>query len=168
MSSSENTVMRPALMDDMPHLLSINNDSIMNSTSNYCYEPQTLEDQQKWFEDRIAKNFPVIVVEYGGAIIGFGTYGSFRERIGFRFTVEHSVYLRPGNTGKGIGSLLMTELIQLAKAQGMHNMIACIDGANTGSIRFHERLGFQNVGTIKEVGYKFDRWLDMTLMQLTL
>lgn len=101
-------------------------------------------------------------------VIGFGYYSEFRFREAYKFTVEHSVYVHPNHHGKGIGKLLLTELIRLAKAQNLHTMIGVIDSENTGSIAFHEKMGFETVGVIKESGYKFDRWLSSVFMQLML
>jgi phosphinothricin acetyltransferase len=95
-------------------------------------------------------------------------YSEFRFREAYKFTVEHSVYVSENHIGKGIGKLLLSELIQLAKAQGLHTMIGVIDSENQGSIAFHEQFGFKTVGIIKESGYKFDRWLDSVFVQLLL
>ena len=159
---------RPATTNDLENILAIVNHSILHSTANYNYEIQTLEIQKQWFEDKIAKKMPVIVADYNGKAIGFGTYGQFREKIGYQFTIEHSVYVTEDFIGKGIGQLLLTALITLAKEQGFHNMIGAIDAENLGSIAFHEKFGFQVAGTIREVGYKFDHWLDLVFMQLIL
>lgn len=157
---------RPAIEEDLKNILDIVNHSILYSTANYNYEIQTLETQKKWFEDKKSKKFPVIVADYQGKAIGFATYGTFREKIGYQFTVEHSVYVNDDFQGKGIGKLLLTKLILLAKEQGFHNMIGAIDAENLESIAFHEKFGFKIAGTIKEVGYKFDHWLDLVFMQL--
>lgn len=159
---------RPATTNDLENILAIVNHAILHSTANYNYEIQTLEIQKQWFEDKQSKKMPVIVADYNGKAIGFATYGSFREKIGYQFTIEHSVYVTDDFIGKGIGKLLLTELIKLAKEQGFHNMIGAIDAENLGSIAFHEKFGFKVAGTIREVGYKFDHWLDLVFMQLIL
>jgi phosphinothricin acetyltransferase len=159
------TKIRTATTIDLVKILEIVNYSILHSTANYNYEIQTLENQLKWFEDKNSKNMPVIVAECDGLVVGFGTYGPFREKIGYQFTVEHSVYVAEPIIGKGIGGLLLKELIQLAKAQGLHVMIGAIDATNSSSIAFHEKYGFKVCGTIKEVGFKFDHWLDLVFMQ---
>jgi phosphinothricin acetyltransferase len=122
----------------------------------------------QWFEDKLAKKFPVIVADYNGVAVGFGSYGTFREKIGYQYTVEHSVYVAEAFIGKGIGKLLLSHLIQLAKDEGYHTMIGGIDAANTGSIAFHKKLGFVENGILKEVGFKFGQWLDLQFMQLLL
>ncbi|HEX8563387.1 MAG TPA: GNAT family N-acetyltransferase [Flavobacterium sp.] len=159
---------RAATIDDVPAILEIVNYSIINTTANYNYEPQTLEVQQQWFNGKIAHGFPVIVAEDNAHVAGFGAYGTFREKIGYQFTVEHSVYVSEEKIGKGIGKLLLSELISDAKRQGYHTMIGGIDASNTSSIAFHAKFGFIECGVIKEAGYKFGRWLDLLFMQLIL
>ncbi|WP_166924113.1 GNAT family N-acetyltransferase [Flavobacterium poyangense] len=161
-------LLRPATRNDLKEILDIVNYSILNTTANYSYDVQTLEEQTKWFENKQTKNLPVIVADLDGKVVGFGSYGPFREKIGYQYTIEHSVYVVDNVIGKGIGSKLLTEIIQLAKEQGYHVMIGAIDADNAGSIAFHERFGFVVTGTIREVGYKFDHWLDLVFMQLLL
>lgn len=163
-----NLTIRPAKLEDLDKILEIVNHSILHTTANYNYDIQTLEVQTKWFEDKKTKNMPVVVADLNGEVVGFGSYGQFREKIGYQYTVEHSVYVVDDVIGKGIGSKLLTELIRLAKEQGFHVMIGAIDGDNAGSIAFHEKFGFTAIGTIREVGYKFDHWLDLVFMQLIL
>lgn len=159
---------RPAVFSDIDTILEIVNHEILHSTSIYDYEPRDFETQKLWFEDKLAKKLPVIVAEFENGTIGYATYGSFRDKIGFQYTVEHSIYIADEFTGKGVGKLLLAELIQLAKKQGYHVMIGAIDAENPGSIAFHRKFGFKAAGTIHEAGYKFDRWLDLVFMQLTL
>jgi len=163
-----NIKLRPATSNDLEKILEIVNHSILHTTANYNYDVQTLEVQTKWFEDKNAKKLPIVVADLDGEVAGFGSYGQFREKIGYQYTVEHSVYVVDHVIGKGIGSQLLTELIRLAKEQGYHCMIGAIDADNAGSIAFHERFGFTAAGTIREVGYKFDHWLDLVFMQLLL
>ncbi|MEL1253656.1 N-acetyltransferase family protein [Flavobacterium sp. DGU38] len=163
-----NITLRLAKSTDLEKILEIVNHSILHTTANYSYDIQTIEVQTKWFEDKLSKNLPVVVADLDGEVVGFGSYGQFREKIGYQYTVEHSVYVVDHVTGKGIGSKILTELIRLAKEQGYHVMIGAIDADNAGSIAFHERFGFVATGTIREVGYKFDHWLDLVFMQLIL
>ena len=163
-----NIILRQATTHDLQKILDIVNYSIIHTTANYNYDIQTIEIQTKWFEDKIAKNLPVVVADLDGEVVGFGSYGQFREKIGYQYTVEHSVYVVDNVIGKGIGSQLLTELIRLAKEQGYHVMIGAIDADNAGSIAFHEKFGFVATGTIREVGYKFDHWLNLVFMQLIL
>nr|WP_294937088.1 GNAT family N-acetyltransferase [uncultured Flavobacterium sp.] len=159
---------RQATAEDIPQVLEIINHEIIHSTSIWEYDIRTLEQQMAIFDDKKAKDFPFIVAEKNGMIVGFGTYGPFRFKIGYKFTVEHSVYIHKDFIGNGIGSTILNELIELAKLQDLHTMIGVIDSENMGSISFHERLGFKKVGHIKETGFKFGRWLDSVFVQLLL
>lgn len=159
---------RKATLEDVPRILDIVNHAILHTTSNYLYEEQSIENQINWFEEKLAKNFPVIVAVYNETVIGFGTYGTFREKIGYQYTVEHSVYVDNLYIGKGIGTLLLTALIAQAKSEGYHVMVGGIDAANEGSIAFHKKFGFTENGVLKAVGFKFNQWLDLQFMQLIL
>jgi phosphinothricin acetyltransferase len=163
-----NIQIRPATTADLPAILEMVNHSILTSTANYHYDPETLEQREAWFSDHQKKEMPVVVAVYAGNTIGFGAYGQFREKIGYRFTVEHSVYVAEGFHGRGVGSQLLAKLIESAKAQGIHSMIAGIDADNTGSIEFHRKFGFETVAHFREIGFKFGRWLDVVFMQLFL
>lgn len=159
---------RNATSSDLSSILEIVNHAIANSTAIYDYDARTLEEQTLIFENKKANGFPIFVIEAENKILGFGTYDTFRTKIGYRFTVEHSVYVKEGFAGKGIGALLLQKLIDTAKEEKYHVMIGVIDASNENSIRFHERFGFQSMGILKEVGFKFDRWLDANLMTLKL
>lgn len=150
---------------DVTTILEIINYNILNSTALYDYNIRTIEQQRAIFEDKLKKGFPVIVAESNDEVVGFGFYSEFRFREAYKFTVEHSVYAHQNHVGKGIGKLILTELIALAKAQKLHTMIGVIDSENTSSIEFHEKFGFTTVGIIKETGFKFDRWLHSVFVQ---
>ncbi len=160
--------LRNASVEDLTSILSIVNHSILHTTAIYDYEPRTMAQQQVWFDEKINLGCPIIVAQLNNDVIGFGTYGSFRVKIAYQFTVEHSVYVAEDYIGKGVGKLLLAELISIAKSQNYHAMIGCIDAENKGSIAFHEKFGFKISGNLKQVGFKFDRWLDLVLMQLLL
>ena len=159
---------RPYQTQDTQAILDIINYNILHSTALYDYNIRTYEQQKAILDDKLSKNFPVIVAEADGQVVGFGMYSEFRFREAYKFTVEHSVYVANDYHGKGIGNLLLAELIALAKAQKLHTMIAVIDAENQGSVSFHEKFGFKTVGIIKESGYKFNRWLHSVFMQLIL
>jgi phosphinothricin acetyltransferase len=156
---------RPYRIEDAQAILDIINYNILNSTALYDYEPRSLENQIAIFDDKIKKGFPIIVATENEVVVGFGYYSEFRFREAYKFTVEHSVYAHPNHIGKGIGKLIMESLIDLAKAQKLHTMIGVIDSENQSSIDFHEKFGFEIVGTIKDSGFKFDRWLHSVFMQ---
>jgi phosphinothricin acetyltransferase len=159
---------RPYKTEDTQAILAIINHTILHSTALYDYAIRSYEQQKNILEDKINKNFPVIVAELDGNVVGFGMYSEFRFREAYKFTVEHSVYVNENFHGKGIGKLLLQELIVLARKQKLHTMIAVIDSENQGSVEFHEKFGFKTVGIIEESGYKFDRWLHSVFMQLIL
>jgi L-amino acid N-acyltransferase len=154
--------------EDTQAILDIINYNILHSTALYEYAIRNYEQQKAILDDKINKGFPVIVAELNGIVIGFGMYSEFRFREAYKFTVEHSVYVSENHIGKGIGKIVLSELILLAKAQGLHTMIGVIDSENQGSIVFHEQFGFETVGIVKESGFKFNRWLDSVFMQLIL
>ena len=150
-------------------ILDILNEQIRTSTAVYEYVPRTSESMVTWFKTKAAKSYPVIGVEdEAGALMGFATYGVFRERPAYKYTVEHSVYIHKDHRGKGLGLALMERLIEAARAQDLHVMVGGIDATNAVSIAMHEKLGFVHAGTIRESGFKFGTWLDLAFYQLTL
>jgi L-amino acid N-acyltransferase len=151
-----------------PAVLEILNEAIAHSTALYEYQPRTLENIRGWFADKQAAGFPVIGVEQAGALVGFATYGTFRARAAYKYTVEHSVYIHKDHRGRGLGLALMRELIAVARQQNYHVLVGGIDIANAGSVRLHERLGFTHAGTIHQAAFKFGRWLDLGFYQLLL
>jgi len=156
---------RPYQIEDTQAILEIVNYNILNSTALYDYVPRTLENQIAIFDDKLKKGFPIIVAIEDEIVVGFGYYSEFRFREAYKFTVEHSVYAHPNHVGKGIGKLILENLIDLAKAQNLHTMIGVIDSENQSSIDFHKKFGFEIAGTIKDSGFKFDRWLHSVFVQ---
>ena len=161
-------IIRQYQKSDALAILDIINYNILNATALYDYTIRTLEQQEAILEAKLLSGFPVIVAENNGEVVGFGMYSEFRFREAYKFTVEHSVYVHQNSQGLGIGKLLLTELIQLAKKQGLHTMIGVIAAENQNSIDFHHQFGFKTVGIIKESGFKFERWLDSVFVQLIL
>jgi phosphinothricin acetyltransferase len=150
-------------------MLAIFNDAILNSTALYDYKPRTADMMQAWFEAKVKGKFPVIGVEGdGGELMGFASYGTFRAWPAYKYSVEHSVYVDARFRGRGVGRRLLEEVIEAARARGFHVLIGGIDATNTASIALHERLGFTHCGTIRQVGFKFGRWLDLSFYQLVL
>lgn len=150
---------------DLPGLLAIYNEVIATSTAVFSSVPVTLAERQQWWRTRIAQGYPVLVARDAQGVAGFSTFGDFRASPGYRFSVEHTVHVRGDGRGRGLGTSLVRALIPRAAQLGKHVMIAGVDAANAPSIRFHERLGFTVAGTLREVGHKFDRWLDLVFMQ---
>ena len=160
--------LRSATKADLPDILAIVNHAIATTTAHYAYAPIPLQEQQQWYDRQRAANMPVLVADDGSSVIGYGSYTQFRDRIGYRFSVEHSVYVADGCQGMGVGSALLKALIAQAKAEGRHTLIAGMDSANQGSVDFHKKHGFEEVARFREVGYKFGEWLDVIFMQLFL
>ena len=157
---------RPATREDLPAILEIYNDAVLTTTASYDYEPRTLEHRIAWFEDHARANYPVFVaVNEAGRVTGWSSLSRFHDRMGYRFTTENSVYVAPDQRGRGVGKLLLAPLIDAAKERGLHVILAVIDASNEASIRLHAGFGFERVGLFKQVGYKFDRWLDVAYME---
>ena len=157
--------LREARAEDLPGLVAIYNDVIANSTAVYSSQPVTLEERQQWWQARRAQGYPLLIAQDAQGVAGFATFGDFRTWPGYRFTVEHSVHVRADGRGRGVGTQLLKALFPYAAALGKHVMVGGVDAANAASIRFHERLGFSRVGQLREVGYKFNRWLDLVFLQ---
>jgi phosphinothricin acetyltransferase len=150
-------------------ILDIFNEAILNSTALYDYAPRAPESMGPWFAAREQGNFPVIGVEdEDGALLAFGSLGTFRAWPAYKYTVEHAVYVHKDHRGRGLGHEVMRALIAAARQRGVHAMVGGIDATNSGSIALHERLGFRHVGTFPQVGFKFGRWLDLSFYQLLL
>ena len=158
-------IIRDASQGDLPGILAIYNEVIVNSTAVYALEPVSLENRAQWMAARKAQGFPVLAAVEGSQVLGFASYGEWRSVAGYKFTVEHSVHIAAGHRGSGIGRHLMERLIARAERAGLHVMIGAIDADNAASLRFHERLGFARVAHFRETGYKFGRWLDLVFMQ---
>jgi L-amino acid N-acyltransferase YncA len=163
---SQELMIRAARDWDLPGLLAIYNVVIASSVAVFSIEPSTLQERAAWLATRTERGFPVIVAEIEGEVAGFASFGEFRGVWpGYRHSVEHSVHVRNDWRGRGIGTRLTSALFPLATAMGKHVMIGGIDADNEVSLRMHERLGFQRVAHLHEVGRKFGRWLDLVLMQ---
>lgn len=156
---------RPGATADVPAILKIVNHAIEKTTAIYDEDARTLAQQLEWFQQKDSCGDPVLVAEVGGNVVGFATFGIFKPKVGYRFSVEHSVYVSPEMTGKGIGRQLLSALIAVAREKNIHTMAGYIDSDNAGSIAFHEQFGFEKVGELKEIGFKFGRYLNVTLMQ---
>lgn len=150
-------------------ILDIFNDAILNSTALYDYKPWTMDTMKVWFETKAQHNFPVIgIVDDEGVLMGFGSYGQFRMRPAYKYTIENSLYVHRDHRGKGLGKILLNEIISHATSQNFHSIIAVIDASNEISLDLHRKAGFTQVGVFREVGYKFGRWLDAVFLQLNL
>lgn len=161
-------MIRQALESDLKDILDIYNDAVLNTTAVYTYKAQTYEERKLWFEMKQKDGYPVFVYEDNGTIAGFATYGPFRAWPAYKYTIEHSIYVKRENRSKGIGTALVNKLIDCANEKGYATMIAGIDASNETSITMHEKLGFTSSGIIRRAGYKFGKWLDLAFYQLDL
>lgn len=162
-------LIRDAQETDLPAILAIHNAAIAETTAIWDTAPVDLAERLAWWRARTAAGFPVLVAEIDGAVTGYASYGQWRPKSGYRFTVENSVYVADRFHRRGIATALLTELLARAERAGsVHAVIAAIESSNTTSITLHEKFGFRTVGVLPEVGHKFGGWMDLTLMQLTL
>ena len=156
---------RPAERDDLEAMLLIYNDAIINTTAVYDYQPRASETQQQWFENKQVQRLPIFVAHDGVTIVGFGSFGPFRLWPAYQFTVENSLYVDSAYRRKGTGTALLASLVSAAQAAGYHAMVAGIDATNEASLALHRKAGFQPVAHFREVGWKFERWLDLVFME---
>lgn len=159
---------RHATENDLAEILAIYNDVIVNTTAVYDYEPHTMEMRQQWFRTKQDQGFPVFVAVENERVVGLSSIGPFRAWAAYKFSVENSVYVVSNKRGQGIGKLLLPPLISAARELKLHTIIAGIDATNGSSLKLHEQFGFKEVAHFTEVGYKFDRWLDLKFLQLIL
>ncbi|HWU47308.1 MAG TPA: GNAT family N-acetyltransferase [Humibacter sp.] len=161
---------RPARATDLPHIREIYNHYVANSTVTFDEDSMTLREWKSKFAYLSKLGMPFIVAESpNGLILGYALVSPWKQKKAYRFTVENSIYLGAASTGKGLGTALMTELIERSKQAGLKEMIAVIaDRGAEASIKMHEAFGFTEIGRMGRVGYKFDRWLGTVLMQRSL
>jgi len=158
---------RLATIDDAEATRAIYNLEVTESTVTFDLVPRTLEQQQAYLVARSGAH-AVLVAEDNGDVVGYASFSPYRDRPAYSTTVEDSVYVRRDQQGKGVGKLLLGELVALARSHGFHAIMARIVGGHDASIALHRTLGFEFVGTEREVGRKFGRWLDVDVMQLLL
>ena len=161
-------IIRDAGHDDLPAILDIHNDAIRTTTAIWDEHEVDLDDRRAWFDGRRSAGLPVLVAELDGSVVGFASYGPWRAKTGYRFTVENSVYVHPDHRGLGAANALMPALIEHARSDDVHTIVAGIEATNAGSIALHEKFGFRRVALLPEVGFKFGRWLDLAYLQLSL
>ena len=155
---------RPAYQTDLEAILAIYNDAVINTTATFDLEPRTLEAQAAWFDEHVPPH-PVIVAEEDGRVIGWASLSPYATRPAYRFTAEFSLYVDTDARGRGVGERLLRELMTLGRMFGLHSLIGKITEENEASIRLVEKLGFERAGVLTEVGYKFDRWLNVSLYE---
>jgi phosphinothricin acetyltransferase len=163
----ESITIRFAVEADAPSIAAIYNHEVAKETSTFDLVARSVEEQRQWQAERSGA-FTVIVAEIDGEIAGFGALSPYKERAAYRGAVEDSVYVRRDLARRGIGKALLSHLLQTAKDSGFHTVLARIATENEGSIALHRTLGFRLVGIEQEVGRKFNRWLDVALLQYML
>lgn len=162
-------VIRDAADGDLGGIAAIYNDVVVHTTAIWNSAQVDVANRRAWMEDRVRAGYPVLVaIDEGGAVLGYASFGDWRAFDGYRHTVEHSVHVRADARGGGIGRSLMQALIERAQDAGKHVMVGAIEAGNTASIALHEKLGFQRVGLLPQVGAKFGHWLDLAFVQLLL
>jgi L-amino acid N-acyltransferase len=159
---------RPATPADVATIAAIYNQSVLDSTASWDYEPWTPAQHADWYAYKVERGFPLFVAVEGDQVVGYASYGEFHHKIGYDHTRELSVYLAEAARGRGIGAQLVQELIDHARRAGVHALVAGLSGDNEASMRLHRKLGFVEVARMPEVGRKFDRWLDLVYLQIIL
>lgn len=164
-------VVRPAETGDLATINDIYNHYVHTSTCTYQEEPEPIDTRRAWFDRHPPERYPVLVAcaaSPGGEIVGWGALSPYRERSAYRFSVENSVYVRPDWQRRGVGSALLRDLVVRAKGIGFRTILAGIDAEQTASVALHAKQGFVQTAHLRQVGFKFGRWLDVYYMQLIL
>ena len=166
-NASDAVSVRLATLDDAAAIMAIYNVEVENHTSTFDLVPRTLDEQRAWLAQRSGA-FSAVVASIGGQVVGFASLSPYKERAAYRTTVENSVYVSRQHPRLGIGRTLMEHVIGIAADSGFHSIMARIEASGTASRELHAACGFHLVGVEREVGRKFNRWLDVAVMQLML
>ncbi len=167
----ESITLRLASLGDAEQIRQIYNYEVSNTAATFDLVPRSLDEQQRWIADRNGAFAAIVAVDPSderGEVVGFGSLSPYKERAAYRTSVEDSVYVRRDRNGQGIGKLIVNELLRVAAASGFHTVFARISAASEASIALHRSCGFDVVGIEREVGRKFNRWLDVAIMQALL
>ena len=159
---------RDAIESDLQRITDIYNEVLTTSTAIFNDRPATVEERRQYWISRIQQGYPLLVAVEDDAVRGYATFGDFRSWPGYRFTVEGTIHVHSTARRSGVGTVLLEELVARAKAAGKHVMIAGVDAANEASLRFLEGFGFKRAGHLHEVGYKFERFLDLIFLEYRL
>lgn len=164
-STTTDVIVRKAVETDLSAIRQIYNHYVANSTATFDTDQQTEEQRSQWWEDHVANGLPVLVTELEGAVVGWASWSFYHTRCAYRQTVEPSLYIAKEHLGGRLGRKLMEALMNTAEERGYHSAVVLVCSENTASIRLLGEFNFQLVGTLKEVGRKFERWLDVTIVQ---
>jgi L-amino acid N-acyltransferase YncA len=157
-------IIRPAKLADLPTITEIYNEAILKTTATFDTEPKTSEEQKTWFADHGPK-YPILAAEENGIVVGWASLSKWSDRCAYSDTAEISLYVREDHQGKGIGRKLLEAIVAEGEKAGLHTIIARIAEASQASIHLHKSVGFEHIGTMREVGHKFGKLLDVHLMQ---
>lgn len=162
-------LIRPSREADLPAIQAIYAYAVAHGTGTFETEAPSIEEMSKRRAEVLSRQLPWLVAEAEGQVLGYAYANYFRPRLAYRFCVEDSIYLHADQQGKGLGRLLLAELIARCEQAGARQMLAVIgDSENKGSIGLHQAMGFQASGTLNSAGWKFGRWLDVVMMQRSL
>ncbi|MBP2032011.1 phosphinothricin acetyltransferase [Clostridium algifaecis] len=161
-------MIREASEKDLKGILEIYNDAILSTTAIYAYKIQTLEEKKQWYKEKKRDGYPLLVFEKNNTVVGFATFGPFRNWPAYKYTIEHSIYVHKDYRNQGIATKLMKEIIKIANEREYATIVAGIDASNEISIKMHEKIGFKYSGTVTKAGFKFGKWLDLAFYQLNL
>lgn len=156
---------RPAIPDDLPAILAIYNEAVLSTTASADVEPQALESRTEWFHALRAENFPILVAEEEGIVLGWGSLKPYNPRPGYRFTAENSIYIAEAARGRGVGKAILANLLRSAGELPLRSVIAGVSGDNEASLRLHRAFGFKDAGTLEAIVFKFDRWIDVVYLR---
>jgi phosphinothricin acetyltransferase len=159
-------IVRRAQREDVPAILEIYNEAVLNTTATADYEPRSPESRYEWFDAHARDGYAIFVAENErGDVVGWSSLSPYKERFGYRFSTENSIYIHPAWRGQGVGKLLMPPLIEAARERGFHAILAGISSDNEASLRLHAQFGFEKVAHFKETVYKFGHWIDVVYME---
>src|SRR5487761_1320536 len=167
MISKYDVIVRDSRLEDLPTLTAIYNEAVLTSSATFDVEPQTMEKRRTWFQNHGGK-YPIISAEIGASVVGYCSISRYAEKPGYSKTVELSVYIHKDFRRKGIATTLMREIIARATNLGYHAVISIIAGSNDASVELHKKLGFEPVGYLRQIGFKFDQWQDVAFYELIL
>ncbi len=154
-----------ATEEHLPAITAIYNDAVLNSTATFDTEPKTLDDRRRWLAGHGEAHPVLVALDRAGNVLAWGSLSPYSDRLAYRFTVEDSLYVHPEARGRGVGQLLLGKIVESARERGYHTVIAKVVDGNAPSLAIHHKHGFEVIGTMREVGHKFGRWLDVTLLQ---